>query len=214
MADDRLMLSALKTSKTYSLINNVSQRRCLIHVKLTDLCMKTVENLVDSDKVGNTCAVHQRHHGGSSLCRELFSHFGLMTMEGYVIIIIQLLQPVRYSYHCVRLCQFQWTMILVSSTSRLHLYRTGKDRAVWSVYIRDYWLLRIMRYASMTKIYSFPKSVFKKKKLSCWGTMEHKATVQATDEVYLQTKKNWESVEKLRKEKTAQEIKVPQGKDD
>lgn len=42
--------------------------------------------------------------------------------------------------------------------------------------------------------------------------MEHKLTVQATDEVYLQTKKNWESVEKLRKEKTAQEIKVPQGK--
>lgn len=51
MADDRLMLSALQTNQACSLINNVSQRRCLIHVKLTDLCMKTVENLIDSEKV-------------------------------------------------------------------------------------------------------------------------------------------------------------------
>lgn len=86
MADDRLMLSALKTSKTYSLINNVSQRRCLIHVKLTDLCMKTVENLIESEKVGSRGAVHHCQHEGFFLCRERFSHFGLTTMEAYVVL--------------------------------------------------------------------------------------------------------------------------------
>lgn len=52
MADDGLMLSALKTNLACSLNNNVSRKRCLIHVKLTDLCMRTVENLIDSEKVG------------------------------------------------------------------------------------------------------------------------------------------------------------------
>lgn len=45
------MLSALKTNLPCSLSNNVSQKRCLIHVKLTDFCMKTVEHLIDSEKV-------------------------------------------------------------------------------------------------------------------------------------------------------------------
>lgn len=48
---DRLVLSALKTDLPTSLDNNVSQKRCLIHVKLTDFCMKTVEHLIDSNKV-------------------------------------------------------------------------------------------------------------------------------------------------------------------
>lgn len=50
MAGQRLMLSTLRTNQACSLVNNLSQERCLIHVKLTDFCMKTVENLIDSDK--------------------------------------------------------------------------------------------------------------------------------------------------------------------
>ena len=50
-AGDRLMLSALKTDLPSSMNNNVSQKRCLIHVKLTEFCMKTVEHLIDSEKV-------------------------------------------------------------------------------------------------------------------------------------------------------------------
>lgn len=48
---DRLMLSALKTDLPCSMDNNVSQKRCLIHVKLTEFCMKTVEHLMESEKV-------------------------------------------------------------------------------------------------------------------------------------------------------------------
>lgn len=42
--------------------------------------------------------------------------------------------------------------------------------------------------------------------------MEHRLTVQGTDEVYVRTKKQMEIAEKLRKEQRTQEIKVPQGK--
>lgn len=52
-ASDRLMLSALKTDLPCSLDNNVSHKRCLIHVKLTEFCMKTVEHLIDNEKVNN-----------------------------------------------------------------------------------------------------------------------------------------------------------------
>ena len=48
---DRLVLSALKTSLPCSLDNKVSDKRCLIHVKLTEFCMKTVEHLIDNEKV-------------------------------------------------------------------------------------------------------------------------------------------------------------------
>ena len=51
MAGDRLMLSTLKTGVACSLDNNVSRNKCLIHVKLTDFCNKTVENLIESEKV-------------------------------------------------------------------------------------------------------------------------------------------------------------------
>lgn len=54
MAGDRLMLSALKTGVACSLNNNVSRNKCLIHVKLTDFCNKTVENLIESEKVHTT----------------------------------------------------------------------------------------------------------------------------------------------------------------
>lgn len=50
MEADRLMLSSLKTDLSRSLDNNVSLKRCLIHVKLTDFCMKLVEHLIDSDQ--------------------------------------------------------------------------------------------------------------------------------------------------------------------
>jgi hypothetical protein len=50
---NRLMLSALETDLPCSLDNNVSQDRCLIHVKLTEFCMKTVEHLIDSAKVNS-----------------------------------------------------------------------------------------------------------------------------------------------------------------
>ena len=41
--------------------------------------------------------------------------------------------------------------------------------------------------------------------------MEHRLTVQATDEVYAHTKKQMEIAEKLRKDQRTQEIKVPTG---
>lgn len=40
--------------------------------------------------------------------------------------------------------------------------------------------------------------------------MEHRLTVQGTDEVYLRTKQQMEIAEKLRKEQRTQPIKVPQ----
>ena len=43
--------------------------------------------------------------------------------------------------------------------------------------------------------------------------MEHKITVQGTNEVYERTKQQMEIAEKLRKEQRTQEIKVPQGMD-
>lgn len=43
--------------------------------------------------------------------------------------------------------------------------------------------------------------------------MEHKLTVQGTDEVYVRTKEIWESAEKLRKGQRTQEIKVPQSEE-
>ena len=42
--------------------------------------------------------------------------------------------------------------------------------------------------------------------------MEHKLTVQGTDEVYVRTKEIWESAEKQRKGQRTQEIQVVQGK--
>ena len=53
MAVSRLILSTLKTDTVYSLNNDVPCKRCLIHVKLTDYCMRTVESLIDSEKVQN-----------------------------------------------------------------------------------------------------------------------------------------------------------------
>lgn len=43
--------------------------------------------------------------------------------------------------------------------------------------------------------------------------MEHRITVQGTDEVYKRTKQQMEKAEKLRKEQRTQEIKVPQSED-
>lgn len=43
--------------------------------------------------------------------------------------------------------------------------------------------------------------------------MEHRITVQGTDEVYARTKQQMERAEKLRKEQRAQEIEVPQSKE-
>lgn len=40
--------------------------------------------------------------------------------------------------------------------------------------------------------------------------MEHRLTVQGTDEVYLRAKQQMEIAEKLRKEQRTQQIKVPQ----
>ena len=56
---DRLVLSALKTSLPCSLDNKVSDKRCLIHVKLTEFCMKTVEHLIDNEKVLKYFTVHR-----------------------------------------------------------------------------------------------------------------------------------------------------------
>ena len=41
--------------------------------------------------------------------------------------------------------------------------------------------------------------------------MEHRLTVQGTDEVYERTKQQMEIAEKLRKEQRTQEIEVPTG---
>ena len=46
-----LKLSDLKPSTNYPLRNELSEGRCLIHVKLTDLCVKSIEGLMNSEKV-------------------------------------------------------------------------------------------------------------------------------------------------------------------
>ena len=47
-----LKLSDLKPGLEYPIGNWIPDGRCLIHVKLTELCMKSVEGLMNSDKVG------------------------------------------------------------------------------------------------------------------------------------------------------------------
>ncbi len=48
---NRLKLSALQNDFAYPMNSNAPNGRCLIHVKLTDFCVKTIENLMDSEKV-------------------------------------------------------------------------------------------------------------------------------------------------------------------
>ncbi len=48
-----LKLSDLKPSVEHPMANRLSDGRCLMHVKLTDLCMKSVEGLINSEKVGH-----------------------------------------------------------------------------------------------------------------------------------------------------------------
>lgn len=49
-----LKLSDLKSSTDYPMGNSLSDGRCLIHVKLTDPCVKSIESLINSDKVDHT----------------------------------------------------------------------------------------------------------------------------------------------------------------
>ena len=55
---ERLKLSDLKPNMDYPLENSIPEGRCLIHVKLTDFCARSVENLIHSDKVCCFCCCH------------------------------------------------------------------------------------------------------------------------------------------------------------
>ena len=48
-----LNLSDLNTSVAYPLENSQSSGKCLIHMKLTDFCVRSIDGLVNSNKVGN-----------------------------------------------------------------------------------------------------------------------------------------------------------------
>ena len=48
-----LKLSDLKANTDYPLGNELSEGKCLIHVKLTDLCVKSIEGLMNSEKVSS-----------------------------------------------------------------------------------------------------------------------------------------------------------------
>ncbi len=78
----RLMLSGLKTNTGYYLSNNVSPRRCLINVKLTDFCMRSVESLMDSDKVKTLSSPFYADNSDSCVSNRVLSFpCGLMKME-------------------------------------------------------------------------------------------------------------------------------------
>lgn len=49
-----LKLSDLRPGTEYPMGNRLSDGRCLIHVKLTDPCVKSIESLINSDKVDCT----------------------------------------------------------------------------------------------------------------------------------------------------------------
>lgn len=46
-----LKLSDLRSGVDYPVGTDVQERRCLFHVKLTDFSMKSIESLINSDKV-------------------------------------------------------------------------------------------------------------------------------------------------------------------
>ena len=46
-----LKLSALKQNIDYPVANKLVDKRCLIHVKLTESCLGAIEGLMNSDKV-------------------------------------------------------------------------------------------------------------------------------------------------------------------
>ena len=49
-----LKLSDLRTGVEYPVGNQVQERRCLFHVKLTDFSMRSIESLINSDKVNTS----------------------------------------------------------------------------------------------------------------------------------------------------------------
>lgn len=51
--NNRLKLSDLKKNAEYPMGAQLSDGKCLIHVKLTDFCVKSVESLINSEKVGS-----------------------------------------------------------------------------------------------------------------------------------------------------------------
>lgn len=48
-----LKLSALKQNVDYPVANKLVDKRCLIHVKLTESCLGAIEGLMNSDKVSH-----------------------------------------------------------------------------------------------------------------------------------------------------------------
>ena len=48
-----LKLSALKQNVDYPVANKLVDKRCLIHVKLTESCLGAIEALMNSDKVSH-----------------------------------------------------------------------------------------------------------------------------------------------------------------
>lgn len=53
----KLKLADLKPGTEHPMENRLSDGRCLMHVKLTDLCMKSVEGLINSEKVRRSCSL-------------------------------------------------------------------------------------------------------------------------------------------------------------
>ena len=51
-----LKLSDLRQGVDYPVGTKVQERRCLFHVKLTDFSMRSIESLINSDKVNTPVA--------------------------------------------------------------------------------------------------------------------------------------------------------------
>ena len=63
-----LKLSDLKSSTDYPMGNSLSDGRCLIHVKLTDPCVKSIESLINSDKVDHIAVQSPRKSALPDVC--------------------------------------------------------------------------------------------------------------------------------------------------
>lgn len=63
-----LNLSHLKTGVAYPLENSQSSGKCLIHMKLTDMCTKSIDALVTSRRVSSSVCVASRLASASSGC--------------------------------------------------------------------------------------------------------------------------------------------------
>lgn len=155
MARLELKLSDLRNNVEYPVNNNTPDGRCLIHVKLTELSMKSVQSLIHSDK-GAFFSLWFEDNGGSM------------------------------------------AIPLSSGGTRRFDFKTAPLQEA-----EDHSSLECVHQSMDTS---------RKQALSCWGPLQHRLTVQGTDDVYIQTKDRMKKAEQERQGQKAQEIKLPSNK--